>query len=244
MLRNLQLSIPVLLRGNSSPVFSLSYPADLAAYYSEDSVFDVAADNPLGSWGEPQNSYTATQGTSANKPTLRATTTRVEFDGTSDFMSANGAASIFSGTDKAFTVFVAANVTSVAATMQFLSLDNSAGNGLMEFRSNAYYIGKRDDANAVVSATVAGATTGVRLTVYACSGTVVSIRNNGVVVVNEAAFDAGVTTLNVLTIGRRADVGANFFTGDLYRLAIYNRRLTNTEIAFVESQWNAALGLY
>lgn len=251
MLRNLPLSIPVLW-GNRNTGIAADYLANsyytaiLSTLYQDSSkTTPVAADgDPVGAWVDSVGGVDGTQGTTAAKPTFRENDNRLVFDGSSDFLQANAAAAYFTGTDKAFTVLVAANVTSVAATMQFLSLDNNAGSALMEFRSNAYYISKRDDANTLVSASVAGATTGKRLTAYACSGTTVSVRNNGVVVINEAAFNVGATTLNVATIGRRADVGVNFFTGDLYRLAIYTTRLSDDDIALIEAKWNSDLGLY
>lgn len=243
---NLATQVAVLFSG-SAPTWGLTYPANLGAYWDGvGSTFDAAVDAAIGSQSDRStNGYTATQGTGAQKPTRRAD--HVEYDGTASNLLADAAAALFTGTDTAYTAIFAVDVDSTTGTRDFLSCDGSATTGFLELRIDGgkYNVFRRDNANASVSvSSVANATTGKQILVFAFSGTTITIRKNATTLVNETAMDLGAITLDTLAIGRRRDVGVNFFDGKKYRTAIYSRRLTDVEIAFVESQWNTALAFY
>lgn len=228
---------------------SAFYDTSLAMLYQNSTKTTpvTAAADPIGAWVDSVSGYDWTMATAGNRPTFRASPNRAEFDGSSDIMSSTAVPALFNGTDTAWTVIVACNPTTITGTHEILHCDG-AGTAFLEIRiqSSLYNIFKRDDsgANVSVSSGASTATTGDQLLVFAHSGTTTTIRKNGVVLVNETAQNVGSCAFTVTSIGRRADVGGAYFVGSMERIAVYNSRLSNDDIALIESKWNSDLGLY
>lgn len=81
---------------------------------------------------------------------------------------------------------------------------------------------------------------GVLIMTAIVSGTVLTLRVNGVVVATRSDLSLGGFTIDEMVVGAFTDAYANdaepgYFTGSLGQLLLYNRVLTNTEILFVEA---------
>ncbi len=155
----------------------------------------------------------------------------------SQYLCANGAATIVSGSDKPFTAVSAFKGTSGADVYSWGNSGNSVPFLTMRLSSDKPSSWKRDDAASGTQKIPSGGTnTGFHLVSHVHTGTAVSLYVNGVATsVNGTIDDVGTTTLDRFTLGAfgRTTV-TGFFTGDIAELMIYNRALTDAEREHLE----------
>jgi hypothetical protein len=185
----------------------------------------------------------ASQGTAANQPTYSATsgpgsTSGITFDGTADYLAANGVASTFSGTDKAWTVILSAKLPSGSTRVPWASASSVAGNPIMYVEApfgagtDTFRPIRRDDAGAIVAPTytVTGAADNSwRGFQFNCSGTAMTIRNNGTTTASQS-LDVGLQTLDRWSLGAvLAASPSSFSNAVMAEVIVYSRALTTDE---------------
>lgn len=196
----------------------------------------------------------ATQATEANQPTYVASSINslpcVRFvTVNAEWLAVNGVIGAFSGTGRPFTLIAVLDLATIAGTASWFSVGHSGTTTQHLFcfcNSGAYTITKVDDS--AVSANVAtggDATTNPQVVVIRHTGTATTIYVNGT---NEtsgsSAQDVGAMTVNIATVGaRRRSVVGNFWDGDLGELIIYNRILSDSQRADIETYLGTKWGI-
>lgn len=134
------------------------------------------------------------------------------FDGSNDYLLANGIATALTGTDTPFTLIavVFQNNPSTSNTAYF-SLGRNASNAFHrhDLLSTTCETYRRDDAATTVSAIGGASTATVTTWSYVFTGTNVSVYKNGSVVINNASLNNGAATFD------RFAIGAGYFAGSL-----------------------------
>lgn len=202
---------------------------------------------------DPRNPFI--QATSGNQPLTGVSTMAgknvLTFDGTNDYLSCNALASVFTGNDTPVSVFAVhkpTNTSPIGPTIW--SAGNSANSvGLFMHDNstnfNASRIVKRDNASAAVFASTAviPANTPTIMSM-SCAGTTLKAWKNGTLFYN-GAFNVGTVTFDRFTIGARPNPPDYFYVGDIAEIIIYNRALSDSEVASIEdylgNKWGIAI---
>jgi hypothetical protein len=207
----------------------------------------TADTNPVGAWRDLSgNGNHATQPVSGSRPALKAGVVNggdaVRFTAAStQYLSADALASVFSGTDRPFTAFFVFKLTDVATFYTFAAAGRASSNtpvvSMRTTNNPLYQLLRQDDAAAGAQPASGVPNTSAHLIAYVFNGTSVSVEVDGAVVFTAAA-DVGTITLDTYTLGawRRTAV-VNPLNGDLQRHALYSRVLSPAEIARITAVW-------
>lgn len=172
------------------------------------------------------------------------------FNGTSSYLSCNALASAFTGNDTPVSAFAVYNPGSISGSPTIFCAGNSGNNTNLfahdNGATNTFSVFKRDDSSVLdqVVTTVASVSSPVMLSM-SCAGATLKAWKNGILFAN-GAFNVGVTTLNTFAIGARpTSTITSYFPGDIAKIIIYIRALSDTEVDTVENylgnKWGIAV---
>lgn len=249
------------LRNSSEHVFAPLAVTGLKGWY--DATRGVTLNgSTVSQWSDISgNNNHATQGTAANQPTYVAATSGVNgnaylsFDGTNDYLSANGLATTLTGNDTPFTIFMVTAATDTLGNYTPFSAGNTASNNnyLLFFDASVsastsqLWAERQDSVPTTQSANSGGTTFGTSTKVlsYVFSGTTVSAWLNGTLAINGAALNVGSLTLDRATIGGWGRIAVSaFYKGKICEILIYNSALGSTDRQSIEgyltSKWQTA----
>jgi len=194
------------------------------------------------------------QATGGNQPQTGVSTMAsknvITFNGTSNYLSCNALAAYFTGNDTPISVFAVYNPTTLTGSPAIWFAANS-GNTTILFghdngNSNTFRIFKRDDASILAQGvtTTAAASTPV-MSSMSYAGSTLKAWKNGTSFYN-GSFNVGVTTLNTFALGIRPTSSiSNYFSGDIAEILIYNRALSDDQVAsiqqYLSTKWRIAL---
>ena len=178
------------------------------------------------------------QAAGADQPTTGIRTINglnaLDFDGSTEYLSANGLAGLFTGSDKSMTVFsVCQSDAPSGGTQQSIwGLGySSTTNPIMYqyYLSSTNGITRRDDAGTIVTISPA-IISGVNVNAIVFSGTTVSSYTNATTNASGSAMDVGNITVDRFAIGAllRPTAG-QFFNGVISEVIIYNTALTDEQ---------------
>ena len=196
-----------------------------------DQITGVAADATFQTWSDLSGlGNDASQSTSANRPTYRASggpgdKPYVDFSGSPVHMRADGVADDLSGNDTPYSAIAVAkfNATGVAHCIFGLGDTAQATNNHMICGCNttAFLAQRRDSATA--SATGGTTDTAWGILVYRFSGTAIELFRNGASVIASTVLNTGSITFNATGIGAlvRSGVGS-YLAGGIAFLAVYD----------------------
>lgn len=222
---------------------------------------DTSTDNITSSGGlvssidnkaNSQNQFV--QATSAAQPQTGVSTMAgrnvLTFDGSSDYLSCNALSSAFTGTDAAVSVLAVYKPNALSFSPTIFCAANSANTTTLfthdNSTNNLFKVQKNDNTSASVSATTTTAPISVPVMLsMSCAGTTLKAWKNGTSFYN-GTFDVGATTLNTFAIGvRPTSAISNYFNGDIAEVIIYNRALSDAEVASIQkylaNKWGIAL---
>lgn len=185
------------------------------------------------------NSNHAVQATGANQPTFLASAISGQavavFDGAASFLAANSLAASFTGTDKPITVVVAGKSAAAANTGTMLGIGRSTGiTAEMRFRPRV--TGRIDDAGTSKLQTVGTVDVVPHVWTFVMSGTALNAYEDGAIL-GDANFDTdvGAITLDRLGLGCfLKDAAADFFSGQIAEVVVFNRAISAIERAAIE----------
>jgi hypothetical protein len=159
----------------------------------------------------------------------------LDFDGESSYLTANGMAAYFTGTDVAFTILIACvfdNEDSPTNTAWAVSRSSSANPyHYMAYTSTQIKIKRQDDAASSVETTYNFTLNQDDVNAAVFSGTAISAYWNDQTCYTGTACNVGALTLNVFTLGALLSNGSlsNFWDGSIAEVIIYNRALSDSE---------------
>jgi hypothetical protein len=193
------------------------------------------------------------QATGANQPNTdtRAINGKnvLDFNGTSDFLTASSLSSIFTGSDIPLTVFFVCECDNIASgtqnTMWSLSSSLNATPVMYHYyqtSNNAIF--RRDDSSAFEARTAA-AISGVNVNCIVFNGTTVFSYTNGTTLVSNGVMNVGALTLSQFAIGALSRTTTTlFFDGGVGELIVYNRALSDSDRILVQqylgNKWGVA----
>lgn len=205
--------------------------------------------NLVSQWNDQSgNGNHATQGTGANQPTWTDSAINglpaISFDGTADYLSANGVAATFAGDDKPFTLMMAFKKTTNAGSDVLFSFANSGSATpscqLYTDASADFGIYRRDDASG--SATQAAGAPDTTTTVLSgvFSGTTISCWINGSNIINAASLNTGTAAFNTCTIGANVSTTTtNYANMQVCEVALFDSALGTTDRQTIEAYLTA-----
>jgi len=173
----------------------------------------------------------------------------VFFDGSNDYLSANGLATTLTGNDTPFSAFVVYDTPNITTTGYLISAGNTGSTSkyLSICQDNATIRHERaDDAASSTSATSSSSVTaGVRVVSSTFSGTTVSTWLDGVNIQNAASLNVGTMTLNIATIGALGRSTFGSYAGvRICEILVYNSALSDpdrqTIEAYLTAKWQTA----
>lgn len=176
----------------------------------------------------------------------------LRFDGTDDYMIADGAASYFAGEDTPFSIFMVAKLNVVVNGDRLWGTGHSVNvephmSGNVRFDTDSIRFRRRDDGNTNVNVDdgVAPETSNFHIFGWVFHGQTVDIYRDNVKVVDGAAINVGALTTDFFTIGahRRASI-SSFGAFDFGAMDIFDRVLTAEEIAGELLTINARWAIY
>ena len=218
---------------------------------SDTSTIDASS---VSEWKDKSgNNNHATQLTGSNQPTSGTHTINgingIYFDGVNHYISANAIATLLTGSDVPFSMFVVFEPTdeTPGSSEVLIGIGSSTSNtpliDLNQVTDGTTSLLRRDNtaSSSVITQT---AVSGPKIHVQAFSGTTVSVWVNGVLENNEEAMDVGTLSLDRFTIGAllRASV-SNQYNGVIGQVLIYNRRLSDEEITFLTMESSNKWGI-
>jgi hypothetical protein len=183
----------------------------------------------------------ATDWSGGNKPCVTT-------NGTTQYITADGVASVVSGDDKPFSIAMVYRLKVDAAAYRGLWAFNRASSGtpLAEMYINAaagatYVRANRDDANSLVGITGGASSTAKQILIGVDTGTTFTSYFNGLKKHDAVNVDRAAKTLDLFTIActRRGNVPSQFVALQLCEVLIWNRVLTADELAYEQARLNA-----
>lgn len=231
-----------LLRVAAFPTAETAEPDQIAGlnlWLAADRITGVADSGAVSSWTDLSPAgNNATQGTGSAQPTYRTGANglggrpAVVFDGTGDWLAANGLATVFSGTDKPLSVIVVMDTTAYDDDPTCLWSAGNSGTTTpyqnLDFRTTpSYRVGKRDDGNTGADTAQGTPNTNPTIVSYVHTGVAVSLFANGATVINAAASNVGATTLNRFTLGAFGRTAAeDFYNGRIAEVCAYDAAIS------------------
>jgi hypothetical protein len=198
------------------------------------------------------NNNHATQGTGGSQPSSGVSTLNnmnvIDFDGTADYLNANGVSAYITGNDTPFTIFTVfrpTDDTPVAPEVFTAAGSSSSATPFYETfvqSDSSMRITKRDDASAVVNITQS-ATTGARIHTQAFSGTTISTWINGTLDNDEEALNLGAMTVDRFSIGALVRTSVSLhFEGSIAEVAVYKTRLSDDDVNLLNMHYSNKWG--
>lgn len=243
------------LRGSTQPYNLPSTIPGLKLWLDATRGITKDGSNKVSQWDDLSGEANhATQTSDANKPTWESPSSGVNgnaalaFDGSASYMTANGAAAIFSGSDKPFSVAIAfkLNNTTTAGKCYFGAGRSSSATPCQElYMANNHRAFRRDDASASSNPTGGTANTSTNVVSVVFSGTAISVYDKGSVVINAAAHDVGTMTIDRVGIGALVrNTVSEFFNGRICEICLYDSALGTSDRQALEeyltSKWITA----
>ncbi|MBP7710785.1 MAG: hypothetical protein KA100_06940, partial [Rickettsiales bacterium] len=161
------------------------------------------------------------------------------FDGSANFLTANGLAALFTGSDKAMTVFVVCecdNVASAISQTQWALGYSVTTNPIFYsyYLSNNNAVTRRDDAGLIITNNL-GLVAGVNVNCTVFTGTTYSSYTNATTNASGAALDVGNLTLDRFAIGALVrSTNAQFFDGVIGEVIVFEGALSTADRLMVQ----------
>lgn len=194
------------------------------------------------------------QATAANQPAYLASSIgskpAADFNGTAHYLTANGLAATFSGSDKPLSAHIIAHHDAYSGSRTLFGLGRaSTSTPTFHFLTNANALSasKRDDANGLSVSSSA--------VVFANSSHSHEIRHTGISVtwattkqvvdgINAAAQDRGATTIDLVTVGALArSTIANYFDGKISEVVLFSADIGAADMGVLSDQAKAYYSL-
>lgn len=212
--------------------------ANLEAYLRYDVGVQTSGSN-VTQWNDQSGNGNHALGGAGHYPTLGAG--GIVFNGSSQYLTIDSLASIFSGADKPFTLILVKEETTTAFTDRPFSTGNS-GTNVPTFSiyydnpPDNYVFNLRDNTNTVADHAFGTVTTNRTLLTIVMSGTTVSIWEDNTPVLTDAAANVGTVSVNRVSIGvlRRSDLGG-YFHGNIQAVLVYSVALSATDRAALDT---------
>ena len=226
--------------------------SNLQAWYSAS---DLALSTEATTWSDNSgNSNDATQGDGSKKPDVQTSTinginyTALNFNGTSEYLSANSLATVGNGAHSIFVIMNPGNATETYGG-QFAGWHTSAGENVVMYNidddgdityhqapSTGYSLSDQDYEN------IGPFSTGI----VNSNGTL-DIYINGNDTANLSQTPGSMTaTANTFTIGNDWDSGpveSNFFVGDMFEMLIFDTNVTAAQRNLIDEYLSLRFGL-
>lgn len=148
-----------------------------------------------------------------------------QFNGSTQFLTANAFATLVSGNDQPFAIAWQGSINNTSVQQDMWGLGHSTGTAFHEFRNNTALVTRtirNDDANANFQGGNGGAfpNNSEVVATLSFSGTAMTLTYNGATVVNGTSQNAGVCTFDRFTIGAvLKSVASQFLAGRIRRIA-------------------------
>jgi hypothetical protein len=204
-------------------------------------------------WYDQAGSNDATQATAANQPKIAESgallADGLDFDGSNDYLEADGVSSIYTGTDEAHSSFVVVNSDAATTTQYILGIGStSASNPL---RNTLFHSGGnigwqvRDDAGTLKTDLSANPYIANQTYLVSAlnSGTTIDFNTNSVINDNGTDADVGASTIDTVHIGTRANSPTGYLNGSIQELVFYATDQSANRFK-IESNINNYYGLY
>lgn len=166
----------------------------------------------------------------------------------SQFMAANGVASVQSGTDLPVSVITVQKSVTVAAVQRYWSWGRSgSASGYMAFGQDLapdYLASRTDDAGTFVQRMGGNPDTSAHVVSLVFTGTAVSAWQDGSNVINGLAMDVGAQTCNRFSLGCFGrTTNSQFLDGHLFRVIVYSSALAAPQRSAIEQALGAYYGI-
>jgi hypothetical protein len=173
----------------------------------------------------------------------------LDFDGTNDYLEADGVSSIYTGTDEAHSSFVVVNSDAASTTQYILGIGSSTASNPL--RNTLLHSGGnigwqvRDDAGLLKTDLSANPYVANQTYLVSAlnSGTTIDFNTNSVINDNGTDADVGASTINTVHIGTRANSPTGYLNGSIQELVFYASDQSNNRFK-IESNINNYYGLY
>jgi hypothetical protein len=204
-------------------------------------------------WYDQAGSNDAVQATAANQPKIAESgallSDGIDFDGTDDYLEADGVSSIYTGTDEAHSSFVVVNSDAATTTQYILGIGSSTDGD--PIRNTLFHSGGnlgwqvRDDAGTLKSDLTANPYVANQTYLVSAlnSGTTIDFNTNSVINDNGTDADVGASTINTVHIGTRANSPTGYLNGSIQELVFYATDQSDNRFK-IESNINNYYGLY
>jgi len=213
--------------------------------------------NKVSAWADQSGlGNNASQGSAGNQPTWVAPTSGTNGNAhilfasaSTEYMTANGAATPFSGSDKAFTLSAVFKKTTNVGTQNLFVLGRaSSTTPVHQIYTNAssnYATFRRDDASASASTNGGTPDTSTHVLTVVFSGTTFSAWIDGANIINAAALNVGTATLDTLGIGAWSSTSVlQPFDGRICEIVVHDTALGTSDRqsmeAYLTSKWITA----
>jgi hypothetical protein len=204
-------------------------------------------------WYDQAGSNNAVQATDTNQPKIAENgallADGLDFDGTNDYLEADGVSSIYTGTDEAHSSFVVVNSDAASTTQYILGIGSSTASNPL--RNTLFHSGGnigwqvRDDVGTLKTNLSANPYVANQTYLVSAlnSGTTIDFNTNSVINNNGTDADVGASTINTVHIGTRANSPTGYLNGSIQELVFYASDQSNNRFK-IESNINNYYGLY
>lgn len=208
---------------------------------------------PVGYWADKSgNNNHAIASLSAARPTLTERTygggTSLNFNGSTNVMTAEGVASVMNGADRPVTMFCVVKPDSPATNSCVLGWFNT-GTVVpqlnLRFDGTNWVLAKRDDSVAIViTASTAQMDRVPQVVSAVVTGTTASIYRNSRSLLLNGGLDVGITTINSFCVGAlNSNNLIGVFNGVFAEVIIFNAALTETDRVRIEQYLQTKWGI-
>jgi len=204
-------------------------------------------------WYDQAGSNDATQATDANQPKIAENgallANGLDFDGSNDYLEADGVSSIYTGTDEAHSSFVVVNSDAATTTQYILGIGSTSSSNPL--RNTLFHSGGnigwqvRDDAGTLKTDLSANPYIANQTYLVSAlnSGTTIDFNTNSVINDNGTDADVGASTIDAVHIGTRANSPTGYLNGSIQELVFYATDQSANRFK-IESNINNYYGLY
>lgn len=165
----------------------------------------------------------------------------------SQFLTADGLASVQNGTDLPFSAFIALRQVTTAGTQAHCHWGRAASNTSTQYvaqTGTSYLSQRRDDASTL--ANQVGGTIGTVTVIdsWVFPGTTMSLWENGTSIIAAGAQDVGAITIDRFSLGAfRGSSNTSFFDGYLFEVIIYASAVSTADRQIIERALGAKWGV-
>lgn len=234
--------------------FSPDDISGLTLWLKADAITGLSDGDNLSTWTDQSTAGNDATAPAGKEPTYETNELNslpvVRFNGTADYMNANGTATMFSGVDKPWTVFVVGKFSNIAAFRAYWAVGNSGSNtpyidGENNVGSN-HRIQYRIDSGSASTATINGdIDTSYQVICYLYDGTDATIYVD-TVGGTAITLPSGQMTIDTFTVGALRWSSTYYFyhLGDIAELLVYDSGLSGTNRGKVEAYLNGRWAIY